>query len=182
MAASKKKKTKKKTVTKNKKSVKKLKAKPKSSAKKAAKKKSGGQKAKATKKKTGVKARSTKPVSKKPGIKSKSPSTSQPADKKFWDNFLTPLDDRIVVRYVGESSVTPGGIIIPATVTSERSNRGVVLSVGRGHRNAKGRVRPMDVKVGDEVLFAQWAGMPLTVQGEEVLILREGDVLGVISK
>ena len=89
-----------------------------------------------------------------------------------------PLDDRILVERAGESNMTPGGLYIPDTV-SERPTKGVVKAVGRGHQDKKGRVQPLDVKVGDTVLFTSYAGTEVEFGGETYLILRETDLLGV---
>ena len=89
-----------------------------------------------------------------------------------------PLDDRILVERAGESNMTPGGLYIPDTV-SERPTKGVVKAVGRGHQDKKGRVQPLDVKVGDTALFTSYAGTEIEFGGEAYLILRETDLLGV---
>ncbi len=78
----------------------------------------------------------------------------------------------------GVSEKTAGGLFIPGTV-SERPQKGEVLASGRGRRNKKGQVRPLDVKVGDTVLFPKFAGTTIEVSGEELLILREDEVLGI---
>lgn len=98
----------------------------------------------------------------------------------IWSDQFCPLDDRLVIEIGGESNVTPGGIIIPDTV-SERPQSGKVVAVGRGHRSLKGRVRPMDVKVGDRVLFPKFAGNEIEMSGQKLLILREGDLLGIAN-
>lgn len=92
--------------------------------------------------------------------------------------FLTPLDDRILVEKLGASDRTPGGLYIP-DMAQERPNKGKVVAVGHGRRDKKGRVRPLDVQVGDVVLFTQWAGGEIELDGSTYLIMREGDVLGV---
>lgn len=91
---------------------------------------------------------------------------------------LTPLDDRMLVSVAEPATTTAGGILIPGSV-AQRPNRGKVLAVGRGRRNKKGHVRPLDVSVGDYVLFPEYAGTPITWQGAELLILREEEVLGI---
>ncbi len=93
---------------------------------------------------------------------------------------LTPLEDRVVVMVHGPAEKTAGGIIIPGTV-SERPNQGKILAVGRGRRNKKGHVRPLDVSVGQDILFPQFAGTPIQLDGEEYLILREEEVLGIVT-
>jgi chaperonin GroES len=97
-----------------------------------------------------------------------------------WSLVFSPLDDRVVVQPVEASNVTAGGIIIPDSV-NEKPQMGTIVAVGRGHRSAKGRVRPVDVKVGDRVLFPKYAGDQIEVDGQKLLILREADVLGVTN-
>ena len=113
------------------------------------------------------------PVSMRPAAKMKLVDVSE---------FVTPLDDRMIIQANEEEKVTAGGLIIPDTVTSVSGNRkGVVLSVGRGHRDPKGRVRPMDVKAGDKIVFSTYAGSKFDYQGSELIILRETDVMGVLD-
>jgi chaperonin GroES len=94
---------------------------------------------------------------------------------------IRPLQDRLVVRRVEEEEKSKGGIIIPDTA-KEKPIEGEVIAVGNGKVTEKGDVRPLDVKVGDRVLFGKYAGTEVKIEGDEVLILREDDVLGVISK
>ncbi|PAY10488.1 co-chaperone GroES [Bradyrhizobium sp. UFLA03-84] len=91
-----------------------------------------------------------------------------------------PLQDRVLVRRIEAEEKTPGGIIIPDTA-KEKPVEGEVLAVGAGTRDQNGRIVPLDVKVGDRVLFGQWAGTDIMVDGEDRLILKEADVLGVIE-
>jgi chaperonin GroES len=91
---------------------------------------------------------------------------------------LTPLEDRIVVERLEASDRTPGGLYIP-DMAQERPSKGKVVAVGHGKRDKKGRVLPLDVKIGDLVLFTQWAGGEIQVDGSTFLIMRESDVLGV---
>ncbi len=135
-------------------------------------------------------ATKTQAASKTPATKYKAPQaatsvTMRPSAKmKLIDvsEFVTPLDDRMIIQANEEEKVTAGGLIIPDTVTSVSGNRkGVVLSVGRGHRDPKGRVRPMDVKAGDKIVFSTYAGSKLDYQGNELIILRETDVMGVLD-
>lgn len=140
------------------------------------------------KKKTKSKAKTktkTKPKSKpKPKAKGKFKAKPEvrmravPSLKASLAKFM-PLDDRLVVG-VEHFEKTAGGLFIPATVT-DQPQRGKVVAVGRGHRSKKGKIRPMDVKVGDEILFAPYSGTKLEIQGQNLLILREEDVLGVVS-
>ena len=91
-----------------------------------------------------------------------------------------PLHDRILVRRVGAEERTSGGIIIPDTA-KEKPVEGDVFAVGPGARDQTGRIIPLDVKVGDHVLFGKWAGTDVLIEGEERLILKESDILGVIE-
>ncbi|HRK07103.1 MAG TPA: co-chaperone GroES [Pseudobdellovibrionaceae bacterium] len=93
---------------------------------------------------------------------------------------FTPLDDRILVQVEGRAERTPGGLFIPDTV-AERPNLGRVVAVGPGKRSKKGRLQPLDVRVGDEVMLAQWSGLEIEMPGQSgrFLILRESDLLGV---
>jgi chaperonin GroES len=94
---------------------------------------------------------------------------------------VRPLHDRVIVKRMKESDTTKGGIIIPDNA-KEKPVEGEVLAVGSGKRNDDGTVRALDVKVGDHVLFGKYAGTETTVDGEEHLILREDDILGVLEK
>ncbi|MBP8645135.1 MAG: co-chaperone GroES [Syntrophobacteraceae bacterium] len=93
---------------------------------------------------------------------------------------LKPLNDRIVVKRTEEEQKTVGGIIIPDTA-KEKPARGEVLAVGNGKLMEDGSRRPLDVKVGDRVLFSKYAGNEIKVEGEEVLIMREDDILAIIE-
>jgi chaperonin GroES len=91
-----------------------------------------------------------------------------------------PLHDRVLVRRVEAEAKTRGGILIPDTA-KEKPIEGEVLAVGPGARDEAGRIIPLDVKVGDRVLFGKWAGTDVIIDGEERLILKESDILGVIE-
>jgi len=91
-----------------------------------------------------------------------------------------PLHDRVLVKRVEAEEKTPGGIIIPDTA-KEKPVEGEVLAVGPGARDETGMVRPLDVKVGDRVLFAKWAGTEVIIDGEDRMIMKESDILGVIE-
>jgi len=93
---------------------------------------------------------------------------------------LRPLNDRVVVRRIEEEEKTPGGIIIPDTA-KEKPIQGEVLAVGMGKLMDDGNRRPLDVKVGDRVLFSKYAGTEVKVEGEELLIMREDDILAIIE-
>ena len=91
-----------------------------------------------------------------------------------------PLHDRVVVRRVGSDEKTAGGIIIPDTA-QEKPSEGQVVSVGSGGRTEDGKEIAMDVKAGDRVLFGKWSGTEVTIDGEELLIMKESDIMGVIE-
>ena len=91
-----------------------------------------------------------------------------------------PLHDRVVIRRVEEEARTAGGIIIPDTA-KEKPQQGEVVAVGPGGRNEKGELVPMDVKAGDRVLFGKWSGTEVKLDGEELLIMKESDIMGVIA-
>jgi chaperonin GroES len=91
-----------------------------------------------------------------------------------------PLHDRVVVKRIDAEEKTAGGIIIPDTA-KEKPSQGEVLSVGPGGRDEAGKLVPIDLKVGDIVLFGKWSGTEVKIDGQEVLIMKESDILGVIS-
>ncbi|WP_028749118.1 co-chaperone GroES [Rhizobium mesoamericanum] len=91
-----------------------------------------------------------------------------------------PLHDRILVRRVDSEEKTKGGIIIPDTA-KEKPQEGEVLAVGPGARNDAGQVQALDVKVGDRILFGKWSGTEIKINGEELLIMKESDVMGIIE-
>lgn len=91
-----------------------------------------------------------------------------------------PLHDRVLVRRVEEVAKTPGGIIIPDSA-QEKPSEGVIVAVGSGTRAEDGSVTPLDVKVKDKVLFGKWSGTEITLDGEELLIMKESDILGIIG-
>ena len=93
---------------------------------------------------------------------------------------IRPLQDRVVVKRMEEERTSAGGIVIPDSAT-EKTSRGEVLAVGNGKVNSNGDVRPLDVKAGDQVLFGKYAGTEVKVDGEDVLIMREEDILGVFE-
>ncbi|MBL7670481.1 MAG: co-chaperone GroES [Bdellovibrionaceae bacterium] len=96
--------------------------------------------------------------------------------------FITPLDDRLIVQPLAAERMTAGGLYIPDTAAGVAGNlKGVVVSAGRGHRDKKGRLRPMDVKAGDQVVFAEFSGSKINIQGQDLMFLRETDILGILS-
>ncbi len=92
-----------------------------------------------------------------------------------------PLHDRVLVRRVKEEEKTKGGIIIPDTV-KEKPQEGKIVAVGSGTRGEDGKVTPLDVKAGDRILFGKWSGTEVTLDGEELIIMKESDILGVVEK
>jgi len=91
-----------------------------------------------------------------------------------------PLHDRVVVRRVEQEEKTAGGIIIPDTA-KEKPMEGEVLAVGPGARGEDGVLHPLDVKAGDRILFGKWSGSEVKIDGQELIIMKESDVLGVID-
>jgi chaperonin GroES len=93
---------------------------------------------------------------------------------------LRPLQDRIIVKRVEEETMTAGGIFIPETA-KEKPQKGEIVAVGNGKKTDDGKVIPIDVKVGEKVLFGKYAGTEIKIEGEEYLIMREDDILGVME-
>ena len=93
---------------------------------------------------------------------------------------FTPLHDRVLVRRVESEAKTAGGLIIPDSA-KEKPAEGIVVSVGAGARDDDGDRIAMDVKAGDKVLFGKWSGTEVTVDGEELLIMKESDIMGILS-
>jgi chaperonin GroES len=93
---------------------------------------------------------------------------------------IRPLQDRVIVRRIAEEEKSKGGIIIPDTA-KEKPQEGKVVAVGKGKAEENGKVRPLDVKPGDRVLFGKYSGTEIKLEGEEHLILREEDILGVLE-
>ena len=91
-----------------------------------------------------------------------------------------PLHDRVVVKRVEQEEKTKGGIIIPDTA-KEKPQEGEVMAVGPGGRNEDGDLVPLDVKTGDRVLFGKWSGTEVKIDGEELLIMKESDLLGILN-
>ena len=91
-----------------------------------------------------------------------------------------PLGDRVLVKRVEEEEKTKGGIIIPDTA-KEKPQEGEVVAVGPGARDESGKIQPLDVKAGDRILFGKWSGTEVKIDGEDLLIMKESDVLGVVE-
>jgi chaperonin GroES len=92
-----------------------------------------------------------------------------------------PLHDRIVVKRIDAEEKTAGGIIIPDTA-KEKPQQGEVIAVGPGARNEQGQLVPLDVRVGDTVLFGKWSGTEVKIDGEDLLIMKESDIMGVLEQ
>jgi chaperonin GroES len=107
------------------------------------------------------------------GVKTSSPERAMIARMK-----IRPLHDRIVVKPLEELARTAAGLVIPDTA-AQKPVRGEVLAAGRGKRSKDGSLRPLDVKPGDKVLFGEYAGQRVRIHGEEILVLREDDVMGI---
>ncbi len=91
-----------------------------------------------------------------------------------------PLHDRVVVKRIEGEEKTKGGIIIPDTA-KEKPQEGEVVAVGPGARDESGKVQPLDVKAGDRILFGKWSGTEVKIDGEDLLIMKESDILGVVG-
>ncbi|MGT2477929.1 co-chaperone GroES [Methylobacterium oryzae CBMB20] len=91
-----------------------------------------------------------------------------------------PLHDRVVLRRIESEEKTKGGIIIPDTA-KEKPQEGEVVAVGPGARDEQGRVNPLDVKAGDRVLFGKWSGTEVKIDGQDLLIMKESDIMGVVA-
>ncbi|MEK6602064.1 MAG: co-chaperone GroES [Candidatus Binatota bacterium] len=94
---------------------------------------------------------------------------------------IRPLQDRVIVKRIAEEEKTKGGIIIPDTA-KEKPQEGRVVAVGKGKVNEDGKIIPLDVKVNDRILFGKYSGSEINIDGEEHMIMREEDILGVIEK
>jgi chaperonin GroES len=94
---------------------------------------------------------------------------------------IRPLHDRVIIKRVEEERTSPGGIVIPDSAT-EKPSKGKIVAVGKGKILENGEVRPLDVKVGDYILFGKYSGNEVKVDGEELLVMREEDVMAVIEK
>lgn len=160
-----------------------------SAPKKPAKKVVAKKAAKPVKKAVAKKAAVKKPVAKKAVAKKTAApvavkATAKPAVKNLdYSKAITPLGDRLVVRVVKGEKLTAGGLIIPDMVSSAIGHlKGEVLAVGNGGKNKKGAVRPLDVQKGDEVLFSEYAGTKIEFNSEELQIVHESDVMGIVQK
>ncbi|WP_374090646.1 co-chaperone GroES [Methylomicrobium lacus] len=93
---------------------------------------------------------------------------------------IRPLHDRVIVKRVEEETKTAGGIVLPGSAT-EKPSQGVILAVGTGKHLENGEIRPLEVKVGDKVLFGKYSGNEVKIDGEELIVMREDDIMGVLG-
>ncbi|MAE50414.1 MAG: co-chaperone GroES [Micavibrio sp.] len=91
-----------------------------------------------------------------------------------------PLHDRVLVRRASNDEKTAGGIILPENA-QEKPMEGEVLAVGNGHLNDNGDLRPLDVKLGDKIIFSKWAGTEVKIDGEDLMVMKESDIIGIIG-
>jgi chaperonin GroES len=108
------------------------------------------------------------------------PQHREPTSPEIPNMAFRPLGDRVVIKRVDEEAKTKGGIIIPDTA-KEKPQEGEIVAVGPGARDEQGKVQPLDVKVGDRILFGKWSGSEVTISGEDLLIMKESDVLGILD-
>jgi chaperonin GroES len=101
-------------------------------------------------------------------------------EEKMAKSKFRPLHDRVVVRRVESESKTAGGIIIPDTA-KEKPQEGEIIAVGSGARDESGKLVPLDVKAGDRILFGKWSGTEVKLNGEDLLIMKESDIMGIIG-
>lgn len=160
------------------------------SAKKASPKAASKAATKATAK-TPAQAKPTAKSAAKPATKSTATKTAATpakgrlklvANNRDWSQFLTPLDDRILVQIAIENErKTAGGLFIPDTAQTTGHFQGTVVSVGPGHRDKKGHFKPLELRIGDQILFSEYAGTEVLLEEQNFKILRETDVLGIVT-
>jgi chaperonin GroES len=115
------------------------------------------------------------------GLPSDDPPRQSPAQNKEETNMtFRPLHDRVVVKRLEGEEKTKGGIIIPDSA-KEKPQEGKIVAVGPGARDEAGKLVPIDLKVGDNILFGKWSGSEVKVDGEDLLIMKESDIMGVVS-
>src|SRR3982751_5459521 len=101
--------------------------------------------------------------------------------RRSWNMKIRPLHDRVIVKRLEEERKTASGIVIPDTA-AEKPDQGEVQAVGKGKKTDDGKILPLDVKVGDRVLFGKYSGQTVKVEGEELLVMREEDIMGVVEQ
>lgn len=132
-----------------------------------------------TKTKVAAKSAAKKTPNAKAQAKTAQPVKSSSKQDPKWQNLFSPLRDNIFILREGFTEKTAGGLYIPATA-ADRPAKGKVIAVGRGSHSKKGKFKPLDVSVGNEVLFSHYAGTNVVIAGTELLILKEADILGVL--
>lgn len=162
---------------------KKVSAKKTSAPKTAAKKKAAVKKSKPAASK---KLSAQKSVVKKTNLKIKATAKTATTTTKAktavkYSAAVTPLDDRVLVKVIAKATRTPGGLYIPESVVENDNLEGVVIAVGRGHQDKKGRMHPMEVKIGQKILFAKYSGNALKVNDQDLVFIRENEILGLID-
>lgn len=126
---------------------------------------------------------SAKPSKSAKKLNANAKPASAAAKNLDFSKILTPLDDRLLVLLVEMERRTAGGLYLPDTVTDSSGNmRGQVVSVGRGRRDKKGKLHPMDVSLGDEVVFNQYSGNKISLMGKNLIMLHEAEVMGIVTK
>jgi chaperonin GroES len=134
-------------------------------------------------KKAVVKKATSKKVAKKIPAAKAAPKVAAVSGKKVdFTNLISPLDDRVLVQIEKAERITPGGIIIPDTSDVSGNIKAKVVAVGRGHLDKKGKIRPLEIQVGNMVLLSEYAGDEVEISGHKLKILRESDLLGVVEK
>lgn len=135
-------------------------------------------KTKSNPKSSGARAAKTRPRPSAEVLQFKTPMKR--ISSAAFDKLFKPLQDGVLVEPAGQAERTPGGLYIPETV-QQRPNQGRVVAIGQGKRQKKGHVRPLDVQLGDQVLFANFAGQKLVLEGRDVILLKEEEILGVLK-
>lgn len=129
-----------------------------------------------------LKSKPTKVAAKSAIKKSLAPSVSNKVSSKPKGKaWLRPLDDRLLIEIAEEPKQTPGGIILIDSTEQAENLRGFVIAIGRGHQNKKGRIRPIEAKAGDKVIFSKYAGDKISHDGVNFVVIRETDILGFAS-
>ncbi len=135
----------------------------------------------ASKKRPLKKATAVKPI-KKQAVQMKTFPVVKNKVQIKWSEFVTPLDDRVIVQLSSKERKTAGGLFIPDTAVDVSGNKqGVAVSVGRGHRESNGKIKPMDVRIGDHIVFSEHAGSKIELLGETLVLIRESEVMGILT-
>lgn len=133
------------------------------------------------KKKTAKPAPKKAAAAQKSGKKAAAPTPKKSTKSGAVSHLVSPLDDRVLIRLVVAERTTPGGLILLESSAETGNLKGDVVAVGRGHLDPKGRLRPLELRVGDRVVFTQYSGSKVALMDEELVILRESEILGVLE-